>query len=117
MKQIIVLGALILTFIGIKLPKEENYNEELTKEMAYIGVSNYCHNEYDWSIAESNPSIMYINIGEETEDEYQIIFRSYTGAFVNFYVNKVDGTTRMVENVPSIGVENEIGTININDYI
>ena len=24
----------------------------ITAEMAYEGISNYCHSEYDWSIAE-----------------------------------------------------------------
>ena len=59
---------------------------EITAEMAYEGVSNYCHSAYDWSLAEDNPSMMYVEMGEETESEYQVVFRSYTGAFVYFYV-------------------------------
>ena len=90
---------------------------KITKEMADEGVSNYCHSKYDWSIANENPSIMYISMGEETESEYQVIFRSYTGAYVYFYVNKTSGSTRMVEYVPTLDIENEIGTINIFDYI
>ena len=90
---------------------------KVTSDMAYEGVNNYCHSTYDWSIAKENPSIMYVAIGEETESEYQVIFRSYTGAFVYFYVGKADGTTRMVEYVPSLDVEDETGTINIFDYL
>ena len=60
---------------------------------------------------------MYVTMGEETESEYQVIFRSYTGSFVYFYVGKTSGTTRMVEHVPSLDVENEIGTIDLFDYI
>jgi hypothetical protein len=90
---------------------------KVTSDMAYEGVNNYCHSTYDWSIAKENPSIMYVAMGEETESEYQVIFRSYTGAFVYFYVGKADGTTRMVEYVPSLDVENETGTIDIFDYI
>ena len=89
----------------------------ITAEMAYEGVNNYCHREYDWSVAKDNPSMMYVKMGEETEAEYQVVFRSYTGAFVYFYVNKTDGSTRMVESVPNLNVENETGTINIFDYI
>ena len=89
----------------------------ITTEMAYEGVSNYCHREYDWSVAEDNPDMMYIQMGEETETEYQVVFRSYTGAFVYFYVDKTSGTTKMVEKVPSLGVEEESGTINLFDYI
>ena len=90
---------------------------EITAEMAYEGVSNYCHSEYDWSIAKENPSIMYVQMGEETDSAYQVVFRSYTGAFVNFYVDKASGTTRMEEYVPTLDVRNEAGTINLFDYL
>ena len=90
---------------------------QITAEMAYEGVNNYCHKEYDWSVAEDNPDMMYIQMGEETETEYQVVFRSYTGAFVYFYVDKTSGTTKLVEKVPNLGVEEESGTINLFDYI
>ena len=85
--------------------------------MAYEGVNNYCHSEYDWSVSKDNPSITYVEMGNETEEEYKVIFRSYTGAFVYFYVNKDSGTTKVVEYVPALNVENEIGTINLFDYL
>ena len=88
----------------------------ITAEMAYEGVNNYCHSEYDWSIAEENPSIMYVEMGEETDSAYQVVFRSYTGALVCFYVDKKSGTTRMVERVPNLGVEEEIGSFEVSDY-
>ena len=56
----------------------------ITAEMAFEGVNNYCHTHYDWSIAEKNPDIMYVRMGEESDTAYQVIFRSYTGAFVYF---------------------------------
>ena len=89
----------------------------ITEEMAYEGVNNYCHKEYDWSVAKDNPDIMYVQMGEETDSAYQVVFRSYTGAFVHFYVNKTSGATRMVEKVPSLNVEEEAGTINLFDYL
>ena len=88
----------------------------ITAEMAYEGVNNYCHREYDWSIAEENPSMMYVEMSEETDSAYQVIFRSYTGALVYFYVDKTSGTTRMVERVPSLGVEEEVGSFELSDY-
>ena len=66
---------------------------------------------------EANPSIMYVQMGEETDTAYQVVFRSYTGAFVNFYVYKKSGTTRMEEYVPTLDVKSEAGTINLFDYI
>ena len=90
---------------------------EITAEMAYEGVSNYCHSTYDWSVAKDNPSIMYVQMGEETDSAYQVVFRSYTGAFVNFYVDKASGTTKMEEYVPTLDVKSDAGTIELFDYL
>ena len=102
-----------LSFSG----KDVNQHQTITAEMAYEGVNNYCHSAYDWSVAEENPSMMSLTMGEETETEYQVIFRSYTGAIVYFYVDKTTGTTRMVEHVPTLDIKNEAGTIDLFDYI
>ena len=108
----IVLAVLLLCSSGTNATKSE-----VTAEMAYEGVSNYCHSAYDWSMAEDNPSMMYVEMGEETETEYQVVFRSYTGAFVYFYVEKTSGTTRMVEYVPSLDIKEEAGVIDIFEYL
>ena len=89
----------------------------ITSELALEGVSNYCHSMYDWSVAEDNPSLMYVTMGDETESEYKVIFRSYTGAFTYFYVNKENGSTRMVEYVPALDFEEEAGSFDIFDYL
>lgn len=102
----IVLVALLLCSCGSKDTKGSQ--SKITAEMAYEGVSNYCHSEYDWSIAKDNPDIMYVQMGEETDSAYQVFFRSYTGAFVNFYVNKASGITRMEEYVPTLDVKTAI---------
>ena len=107
-----ILTALLFCSCGTNSTKSE-----ITAEMAYEGVSNYCHSAYDWSVAEANPDIMYVEMGEETDSTYLVVFRSYTGAFVNFYVNKASGTTRMEEYVPTLDVRNEAGTIDIFDYL
>ena len=85
--------------------------------MAFEGVSNYCHSEYDWSMAKDNPGIMGVEMGEETDSTFQVVFRSYTGALVNFYVNKESGTTRMEEYVPSLDVKEEVGTVDLFEYL
>ena len=96
---------------------DENQHAEITAEMAYEGVNKYCHSEYDWSVAADNPSMMSVTMGEETETEYKVIFRSYTGSFVYFYVDKASGATRIVEHVPTLDVESEAGTIDLLDYL
>ena len=118
MKQIVivlVVTALLLNSCGSKGTKESQ--SKITAEMALEGVSNYCHSEYDWSMAKDNPDIMGVEMGEETDSAYQVVFRSYTGAQVNFYVNKESGTTRMEEYVPTLGVKNDAGTIELFDYL
>ena len=112
-----IVFSFVLPFLFLCSCDTNTSKNEITAEMAYEGVSNYCHSTYDWSIAEENPSIMYVEMGEETDSTYQVVFRSYTGAFVNFYVNKTSGTTRMEEYVPTIDVRSEAGTINLFDYI
>jgi len=47
----------------------------------------------------------------------KLIFRLLLGAFVNFYVDKASGTTRMVEKVPSLDIEEDAGTIELFDYL
>ena len=89
----------------------------VTAEMALEGVNKYCHDEYDWSVAEENPEMMYVTMGDETETEYKVVFRSYTGALVYFYVNKASGQTRMVEYVAALNREEEAGSIDIHDYL
>ncbi len=95
----------------------EAQTSAVTAEMALEGVNKYCHDEYDWSVADGNPEMMYDTMGDETEAEYKVIFRSYTGSFVHFYVNKADGQTRMVDVVPALNIEEESGTIDIHDYL
>ena len=112
MKRIIAL-----LFIAMIILSGCASEKGLTQEQAYEGVNSYCHSNYDWSPAEEDPEIMYVYMGEETATEYTVVFRSYTGAFVNFYVNKETGSTRIVETVPSLGVEEETGTIDLHDYL
>ncbi|MBR5935556.1 MAG: hypothetical protein IKZ89_05350 [Bacteroidaceae bacterium] len=91
--------------------------ERISAQMAYEGVSNYCHNEFDWSVAQENPAIMYVAMADSTDSVYKVVFRSYTGAFTYFYVDKASGSTRMVEFVPALNIESEAGSINLRDYL
>ena len=91
--------------------------ERISAQMAIEGVSNYCHSEFDWSPALENPSIMYVVLADSTDAEYKVVFKSYTGALTYFHVDKESGSTRMVEVVPALNIENESGTINLRDYL
>ena len=115
MKQIVLL--LALAVLCLCSCSSNTSKTTITEKMAYEGVSNYCHSEYDWSIAEDNPDIMTVEMGEETDSAYQVVFRSYTGALVYFYVDKASGSTKMVEYVPTLDIQNDAGTINLFDYL
>ena len=115
MKRIVITSALIVLLLCSCRPDASQ--GAITAEKAYEGVNNYCHSEYDWSVAADNPSMMSVTMGEETEAEYQVIFRSYTGSFVVFFVEKATGQTRIVETVPALDVDSVVGTINVLDYI
>ena len=114
MKKVLILLTICFVLFGCAKEKEE---PKISSDIAYAGVNNYCHDNYDWSVADENPDIMYVKMGEETDTEYEVIFRSYTGAFINFYVNKEDGKTRIIENSPVSNETNELVSINILDYI
>lgn len=109
----------IYEFGGINTWQGEIVTSEagITADMAYEGVSHYCHTMYDWSVAEENPDIMAVTMGEETDAAYQVIFRSYSGTFVYFSVDKASGRTTMTEVVPSMNVESEAGEFSIYDYL
>ena len=112
-----IITTILLMLLLLVSCRDTKGGTGLTAEEAYEGVSNYCHSEYDWSVAAGNPSMMYVEMSGETETEYELTFRSYTGALVCFYVEKSSGTTRMVERVPTLNIENEAGTINLHDYM
>ncbi|MBR6252990.1 MAG: hypothetical protein IKR04_04035 [Clostridia bacterium] len=130
---LIAIIALCLLMVGCNNTNEEVKNEpvssgnaevtvveapvesgELTEDMAYEGIKKYCNETYGYTEASSS---MYIEIGDGTDDEYQMRFRSYTGAYVYFYIDKSTGVARMVETVPDLNVEEEAGTINVYDYL
>ena len=114
---ILIIIAIIIIVFAFKNIVHKNNNANISKENAFKGVYNYCHSNFDWSIADKNPDIMYVKMNDETESEYQIMFRSYTGTIIYFNVDKSTGITKMIEYVPSLDIKNEVGTININNYL
>ena len=58
MKPLIVVYSLLMMLFCCSCG-----DRRVTEENAYEGVSNYCHQTYDWSIAQENPSIMYVKMG------------------------------------------------------
>ena len=116
MRRIVLVSAIMLALLG-GCRGNRTKTERISAQMAVDGVSKYCHSEFDWSVAEENPSLMYVTLGDSTETEYKVVFRSYTGAFIYFYIDKESGSARMVEFVPALSIESEAGSISLRDYL
>ncbi len=112
-----IVKTTVLIFLLLCSCKPNASGDAVTAAMAYEGVNNYCHSAYDWSVADENPSAMSVTMGDSTAAEYQVIFRSYTGALVYFHVDKASGKTRLVEHVPVLDVDSAAGTIDLFDYL
>ena len=78
MKQIallFLLATMLLCSCSSKSTKESQ--SKITAKMAFEGVTNYCHSEYDWSMAKDNPDIMGVQMGEETDSALYRGFREF----------------------------------------
>lgn len=88
----------------------------VTDETVHEGISSYCRWELGLGTAEGSSSA-YLEMGEETETEFRMIFHSYTGTLTKFYVDKASGMVRMMEYVPALDKEEEAGTFSLFDYL
>ena len=129
MKKILIAFAAVIALAACNskqaaAPEAEDGNA--AQEVAFTVAQNYFFKNNQQ--LPDNPKIttaeefnklfgMATTMGEETDSAYQVVFRSYTGALVYFYVDKASGTTKMVEHVPALNIENEAGTIEIADYL
>ena len=86
----------------IKQKETEEISKEMTEQQAYDAVVNYCYEQMPMLYDMSPDEYYYWIERESTDTEYVIAFRSYTGAFLYYYVNKQTGNTRETEYVPGI---------------
>ena len=67
-----------------------------------------------------NEHVFYWNIEGETNSEYTILFRSYTGSMSYFYIDVNTGNVTLVEEPPSDSIDDvqtSENAFNIWDYI
>lgn len=117
MKKIVCIILAVAVMCAMVIGCGSSDEGKITSDMAYEGVSNYCQSEYGFGEEGEHADLMTLEMGEETDTEYVVVFHSYTDALVNFYVNKETGTTRIVEYVPALDKEEEAGTIELSDYL
>ena len=82
---------------------------QLSDEQALSAVKNYClANDPELeSLVNSGDYPVYWDIASSDEQEIVVLFRSYTGAQIRYYVDRATGETYVTEFVPGITPEEE----------
>ncbi len=93
----------------------------ITKEQALDAVRNYCFIQDPGlkNMTGSDEYTIYWDVISESADEIVVLYRSYTGAQMRYYISPVSGETYVTEQVPGI-IDEERPTdesINIKDYL
>ena len=93
----------------------------LSDEDVYSAIVNYCHDNYpdlDKIIADGEYPL-YWEIESTSDKETVILFRSYTGAQVRYYVDPYSGDTYVTEYVPGITPDEEKSedSLNVRYYL
>jgi len=107
-----VLISILLTGCGKK---------EITDEQAVSAVKKYCFisNPDLESIVNAGEYPVYWDISSRDKQEIVVLFRSYTGVQIRYYINPVSGDTYVTEFVPGLSAEEERTDehFNVRDYL
>ncbi|MCR4750156.1 MAG: hypothetical protein K5877_10250 [Lachnospiraceae bacterium] len=100
---------------------EEVQEDILTDDQILSAIKNYCHisNPDLKDIEDKGEYPVYWEVASSDENETVILFRSYTGALVRYYVDPATGDTYVTEFVEGITSEEERTdeSFNIKDYL
>ena len=96
-------------------------DSRLSDDEVYYAIVDYCHDNYPDldEIIEAGEYPVYWSIESTGDKEVVILFRSYTGAQVRYYVDPYSGDTYVTEYVPAITTEEEKSetTLNVRYYL
>jgi hypothetical protein len=100
---------------------EESGADALTEDQALAAVKNYClqQNPELKTKAESDETAVYWDASANADGRIVVLFRSYTGAQIRYYVDPVSGEAYVTELVPGI-IDEEQRTeesLNVRDYL
>ena len=95
--------------------------ESLTEEQALEAIKKYCYeNNPDLKDMEgSDEQTLYWEVSTNDTGERVVLYRSYTGAQIRYYIDPVSGDTYVTELVPGI-IDDEQRTeesFNVRDYL
>ena len=95
--------------------------DKITEEQATQAIHDYCIESFpDLANMEgSDDYTLYWEASTNENGEIVVLYRSYTGALIRYYVNPETGETYVTEQVPGI-IDDEQRTeetLNVKDYI
>lgn len=81
---------------------DRNVDREISDEQALSAIKNYCciRNPELESIVKTGDYPVYWNIISADEHTIVVLFRSYTGAQLRYYIDRITGDTYVTESVP-----------------
>ena len=96
-------------------------NKKLSDEQALAAIRQYCFvsNPDLESIVNAGEQQVYWDIQSSTGTEIVVLFRSYTGALIRYYIDPVSGETYVTEFVPGITPEEQRteDSFNVREYL
>ncbi len=89
--------------------ENEPGNKKMSDEQALAAIRQYCFvsNPDLESIVNAGEQQVYWDIQSSTDTEIVVLFRSYTGALIRYYIDPVSGETYVTEFVPGITTEEQ----------
>ena len=101
--------------------KKEDSLKKITDEQALLAIKNYCYkNNPDLEEMEkSEDYTIYWDVDSSDEKQTVVLFRSYTGAIIRYYIDPVSGDTYVTEFVSGItdSEEKTDESFNVRDYL
>ena len=102
-------------------PTADTENDLISDDQAITAIKNYCHiNNPDLeNIEKEGEYPVYWEVQSSDENEIVVLFRSYTGAQIRYYIDPVSGDTYVTEFVPGITSEEEKTDeeLNVKEYM
>ncbi|MBP5310108.1 MAG: hypothetical protein J6Z05_05740 [Lachnospiraceae bacterium] len=102
-------------------PAADTENEPVSDDQAITAIKNYCHmiNPDLENIEKEGEYPVYWEVVSSDENEIVVLFRSYTGAQIRYYIDPVSGDAYVTEFVPGITSEEEKTDeeLNVRDYL
>ena len=106
---------------GTSAETSQSSSEAISDAQALDAIKNYCFisNPELKNIAESGEYDVYWDVTSNDAGEIVVLYRSYTGAQMHYYIDRVSGETYVTEMVPGV-IDEEQRTdecFNVRDFL